>query len=187
MLRSTLQLTRQLSDALLQFPALVRLFERKSTQSLPQLLAWIDATERTLSTHRLVAAADVAGYKSRLLAPMFDDDKRGTLRRRQLAAATALLHDLQQSVQLALQPHAAKVEQARGIARHLLQIVAQSGAVPWDPASSFEDMVDRIWLLCAGHDQLKPFAAQMKSLLSNDDIRLLLAEELDPADFVQAN
>ena len=186
MFRSTLQLTRQLSDALLQLPALVRLFERKSTQALPQLIAWIDATESTLTGHRLVAAADIAGYKSRVLAPMFDDDKRGTLRRRQTAAASALLHELQHSVQDALQPHAAKVEQARGIAQQLLQIVAQSGAVAWDPASSFEDMVDRIWLLCSGHDQLKPFVAQMKTLLSGDDIRLLLAEEIDPADFVPA-
>ncbi|MBX3710520.1 MAG: hypothetical protein KF800_00940 [Lysobacter sp.] len=186
MFRSTLQLTRQLSDALLQFPALVRLFECKSTQALPQLLAWIDATEGTLSGHRLVAAADVAGYKSRVLAPMFDDDRRGTLRRRQLAAAAALLHDLQQSVQSALQPHASKVEQARGIARHLLQIVAQSGAVPWDPAVSYEDMVERIWRFCTGHDQLKPVAAQLKTLLPASDIRLLLGEEIDPMDFVQA-
>jgi hypothetical protein len=178
MFRSTLQLTRQLSDALLQFAALVRLFERKSPQALPQLLSWIDATEQVLSGHRLVASADVAGFKSRVLAPMFDDDRRGTLRRR--------LHDLQQSVQLALQPHAIKVEQARGIARHLLQIVAQSGAVPWDPAMSYEDMVDRIWLFCTGHDQLKPLAAQLKTLLSASDIRLLLGEEIDPMDFVQA-
>jgi hypothetical protein len=186
MFRSTLQLTRQLSDALLQFAALVRLFERKSPQALPQLLSWIDATEQVLSGHRLVASADVAGFKSRVLAPMFDDDRRGTLRRRQLAAAAVLLHDLQQSVQLALQPHAAKVEQARGIARHLLQIVAQSGAVPWDPAMSYEDMVDRIWLFCTGHDQLKPMAAQLKTLLSASDIRLLLGEEIDPMDFVRA-
>ncbi|HEY1137391.1 MAG TPA: hypothetical protein VGE64_07860 [Xanthomonadaceae bacterium] len=186
MFRSTLQLTRQLSDALLQFPVLVRAFERKTPQALPQLLAWIDATESTLSGHRLVAAADVAGFKSRVLAPMFDDEKRGTLRRRQLAAAALLLHDLQQSVQLALQPHAARVEQARGIARQLLQIVAQSGAVPWDPSASYEDMIDRIWLLCTGHDQLKPLAAQLKMLLPTNDIRLLLAEEADPADFVQA-
>lgn len=184
MFRSTLQLTRQLSDALLQYPALVRLFERKSPQALPQLLAWIDASEQTLSGHRLVAAADVAGFKSRVLAPMFDDEKRGTLRRRQLAAAALLLHDLQHSVQLALQPHAAKVEQARAIARQLLQIVAQSGAVAWDPAASYEDMIDRIWLLCTGHDQLKPLAAQLKMLLPTSDIRLLLAEEIDPADFV---
>lgn len=184
MFRSTLQLTRQLSDALLQYPALVRLFERKSPQALPQLLAWIDASEQTLSGHRLVAAADVAGFKSRVLAPMFDDEKRGTLRRRQLAAAALLLHELQQSVQVALQPHAAKVEQARTIARQLLQIVAQSGAVSWDPTVSYEDMIDRIWLLCTGHDQLKPLAAQLKMLLPTSDIRLLLAEEIDPADFV---
>lgn len=184
MLRSTFQLTRQLSDALLEIPGIVRQFERKSPHVMATLMDWIRRAEDLLSTHRLVEAAELSGLKARILAPVFDDDKRGTLRRRQQAVAIGLVHELQLSLQHALQPRAIKVEQARDMARQLLQIVAQSGAIVYDPAVDFETMVDRIWALCTQHEQLKPLAAQLKMLLSTDDIRLLLAEELDPADFV---
>lgn len=184
MLRSTFQLMRQLSDALLEIPGIVRQFERKSPHVMTTLMDWIRRAEDLLSTHRLVEAAELSGLKARILAPVFDDDKRGTLRRRQQAVAIGLVHELQLSLQHALQPRAIKVEQARDMARQLLQIVAQSGAIVYDPAVDFETMVDRIWALCTQHEQLKPLAAQLKMLLSTDDIRLLLAEELDPADFV---
>lgn len=184
MLRSTLQLTRQLSDILLQLPTIVRLFERKSPQTMSRLMDWIAHAEDLLSTHRLVEAAEISGLKARILTPVFDDDKRGTLRRRQQSIAIGLLHDLQSTLQHALQPRALKVEQAREMARQLLQIVAQSGAIAYDPSADFETMIDRIWALCTQHEQLKPLAAQLKMLLSTDDIRLLLAEELDPSDFV---
>lgn len=184
MFRSIFQLTRQLSDMLLQLPAVVRQFERKSPQAMTRLMEWIDRAEDLLSTHRLTEAADLAGLKARILAPVFDDDKRGTLRRRQQTIAVGLVHELQDALQQALRPRAAKMEQARDMARQLLQILAQSGAIKYDPSVGFEEMVDRIWSLCTQHDQLKPLAAQLKILLSTDDIRLLLAEELDPADFV---
>lgn len=184
MFRSIYQLSQQLSDLLLQVPELVGLFERKSPHALTRLMAWIDLTEQMLSSHRLTEAADIAGLKSRILAPIFDDDRHGTLRRRQQAIAVALIHDLQEALQQALRPRALKILQARDMARQLLQIVAQSGAIKYDPGIAFEETIERVWMLCTQHDQLRPLAAQLKALLPADDIRLLLAEELDPADFV---
>lgn len=183
MLRSTLHLVRQLSDLLLELPAIVRGFERRSAGALPALMAWIDRTEQTLSSQRLVGAAQLAGHKARILAPAFDDDSRGKLRRRQQAVAVGLVHPLQQALQDALQPHAAKVQQARDLARQLLQIVAQSGAVRYDPANDIATMVEQVWAICVGHEQLRPLASQLRALLPTDDIRLLLAEEIDPLDF----
>lgn len=186
MLKSTFHLVRQLSDQLLVLPDIVRRFERKSPTVMADLLHWIDRCEERLSSHRMVEAAQVAGFKARILSPAFDDDRRGTLRRRQQAIAIGLLHDLQEAVQQGLRPHAAKMQQARDLARQLLQIVAQSGAVRYDPANDLETLVDQVWSLCTRHDQLKPLAAQLRALLSNDDIRLLLAEEIDPLDFLGA-
>ena len=184
MFRSILQLNQQLSGLLLEVPGLVSRFERKAPDALARLMAWIDRTEEMLSSHRLIEAADIAGLKSRILAPIFDDDRHGTLRRRQQAVAVGLIHDLQEALQQALRPRALKIVQARDMARQLLQIVAQSGAIKYDPAIAFEETIERLWVLCTQHDQLRPLAAQLKVLLPNDDIRLLLAEELDPADFV---
>jgi hypothetical protein len=183
MLRSTLHLVRQLSGQLLLVPAIVHGFEKKTPGALAELMRWIDRTEQTMSGHGLVAAADIAGHKARILAPVFDDDRRGALRRRQQSIAIALLHELQQSAQDALRPHAAKVQQARDLCRQLLQIVAQSGAVHYEPANDIATMIEQIWALCISHEQLKPLAAQLRALLPTDDIRLLLAEEIEPLDF----
>jgi len=184
MLRSTYQLVRELSERLLRVPALTRGYERKAPGALGDTLRWIDDAERIMSGHRLTAAARLAGLKARILAPSFEDDLRGGLRRKQLAIAVGLLHELQETVQVALEPHATKLRQARDLGRQLLQIVAQSGAIRFDPSEDLATLIDRIWALCVAHDQLKPIAAQLRALLSSDDIRLLLAEEIDPLDFL---
>jgi hypothetical protein len=184
MLRSTLHLVTQLSDRLLQLPDIVRQFEGKSPRALAELMTWINRVEELFSTHRMVEAAEVAGFKARILAPAFDDDKRGTVRRRQQTVAISLLYELQEVVQQGLRPRATRVQQGRDLANQLLQIVAQSGAVHYDPAYGIETMVDQVWALCIGHEQLKPISVQLRTLLSNDDIRLLLAEEIDPLDFL---
>ena len=183
MFRSTLAIVRRLSDRLLLIPGIVRAFERKSPGAVAELLRWIDETEAAMSGHGLVGAADLAGLKARILAPGFDEDRRIGARRRRFAAAIALVHELQQTTQDALRPLSLKVEQTRDLARQLLQIVAQSGAVHYDPASDATTMVEQIWALATAHEQLRPIVAQMRSLLPADDIRMLLAEEFDPLDF----
>lgn len=183
MFRSTLAIVRRLSDRLLLIPGIVRAFERKSPGAIAELLRWIDDTEAAMSGHGMVGAADLAGLKARILAPGFDQERRIGARRRQFAAAVALVHDLQQATQDALAPLSAKVEQTRGMVRQLLQIVAQSGAVQFHPANDATAMVEEIWALAIAHEQLRPIVAQMRSLLPTDDIRMLLAEEFDPLDF----
>ena len=61
--------------------------------------------------------------------------------------------------------------------------VAQTGAVRYDIRSGFDALIAQVWALCNSHAQLKPGAMQLKTLLSTEDIRLLLAQELSPADF----
>ncbi len=83
----------------------------------------------------------------------------------------------------ALEPAASKLRQARETALSLLQTIAQSGAVRYDPKVGFDTLIAQIWSLCVAHEQLKPHAAQLKTLLSSDDIKLVLAGEIDLADF----
>ncbi len=183
MQRSILYLAQQLTDLLLEFPAIVGQFETKSPLALMELTDWMNRSEELLSGRRMAQAAEIAGFKSNIFAPIYDDDKRGALRKRQLAAAVGVLQPVQQCVQTALQPQAAKVQQSRELVRHLLQIVAQSGAVVYDAAAGIEALTAQVWALCCQHEQLKPHTVQLKSLLPSDDIRLLLIEEIEPVDF----
>jgi hypothetical protein len=139
--------------------------------------------EDLLSSHRLPQAARLAGVKSKMLAASLQDERNGATRRRQIQAAIAALDDAQQCLQDALHPQAAKIEQARDVLRNLLQIVAHSGAIQYEPKYGVATLIDQVWALCAKHDQLKAHAVQLRSWLSFDDLRLLMAEEIEPADF----
>ena len=45
------------------------------------------------------------------------------------------------------------------------------------------DLIDRIWRLASEHEQLKSLATQIRVALNRQDIPLLIAEEIDLADF----
>jgi hypothetical protein len=183
MIRSKYQLVRQLIDLLLEFPNIVQAFQTKSAGSIPLLSAWTQRSEDLLSTHRLPEAAHLAGVKSRMIAASAQDDRSSNSRKRQIQSAVACLEDFQQCLQDALRPNAIKIEQARDVLRNLLQIVASSGAIRYDPKHGLDGLIVQIWNLCNQHDQLKPHVVQLKSWLSFDDIRLLMAEEIEPSDF----
>lgn len=183
MQKSLLFLTTELTDHLMRFPALVHQFERKDPQALHRFAEWLTNAEALLSTYRLVAAAEIAGFKSKLLSPLYHDDHRGSLRKRQLAVAIDLLDASQQCLQQVLAPYQDKLTKNRELIKQLLTIVSQSQAISYSSDGGVEQLIEEVWLFINQHDQLKAGAVQLKSQLSNDDIRLLLAEEINPAEF----
>jgi ElaB/YqjD/DUF883 family membrane-anchored ribosome-binding protein len=182
MQKSTVHLVQQLSAMLLRYPALVTLFERKQPHVLDVLNSWIDDAEQLLSSYGIVSSAELAGYRSRLIQPLYHDDHRGSLRKRQLKQAVDMLYDVQSCVQQVLQPHQLKLQQSRELLRQLLSIVSQSQAVQYD-GNNFDALVQQVWQLIGQHEQLKAGAVQLRSWLTQQDIILLLAEEINPADF----
>lgn len=183
MQKSTVKLVAELSRLLLAFPALVNSFERKQPQVLLQLTTWLREAEDLLSAFGHVSAAELAGQRSKLLQPVYQDDRRGSLRKHQLALAVAMLFDLQATLQQALMPYQQKLQQSRELIRHLLSVIRQSGALNYADAASFELFVQQLWQLIGQHEQLKASAVQLRSWLSEQDVVLLLAEEVNPTDF----
>ena len=183
MLKSRLYLARQLSDHILEIPELVDQFAAKSPDAVNLLLAWFDRVEAIMLNNRMIEAAMIAGYKSQIIAPALDDRRGMNLRKRQQAVAISLVHQIQEGMAMALRPHLAKIDQARDIANQLLQIVAQAKVIQLGVNLEIRQLAEQIWNVCVNHDQLKPLAVQLKTILSQDDVIWLLAEEIEPADF----
>lgn len=183
MQKSTVHLVKELTDLLLQFPPLVTGFERKQPQALATLQSWIAAAEQLLSSYGLVASAELAGLRSKLTAPVHRDEHRGQLRKQQLREAIDMLYPLQHCLQQTLTPYQQKLQQATELIRHLLSVISQSGALHYNAAAGFDSFVQQVWQLIGRHDQLKAGAVQLRSWLSQQDIILLLAQEVNPADF----
>lgn len=183
MQKSIVHLVKELTTMLLQFPPLVTAFERKQPQALTALQSWITSAEQLLSSYGLVASAELAGLRSKLTMPVHCDEHRGQLRKQQLREAVQMLYPLQQCLQQALTPYQQKLQQSSELIRHLLSVISQSGALRYDAAAGFDNFVQQLWLLIGQHDQLKAGAVQLRSWLSQQDIILLLAQEVNPADF----
>ncbi|WP_027671774.1 hypothetical protein [Rheinheimera baltica] len=183
MQKSIVHLVKELSALLLRYPALVTRFERKEPQALAQLGEWLNGAEQLLSSYGIVSVAELAGLRSKLLHPGYHDDHRGSLRKQQLKQAVDMLYDVQHCVQQALTPHQQKLQQSQELLRQLLSMVSQSKAIQYD-GHNFNDLVQQVWQLICQHEQLKAGAVQLRSWLSSQDIILLLAEEINPADFV---
>ena len=179
---SLYRLHADLSAALLALPPVIAACSRKEPRAADDLLAWLGQAETLLLQHRLVQAAELSGLKARVIAAA-DAGERGGQRRRRIAAALDIAHPAQAAIRDAMQPAADRIAQARAIARQLLHVVARSGFLRYNPGDDFAAFVDALWAACSGHEQLRPATLQLGSLLGRDDIRLLLAEEVDPAEF----
>lgn len=183
MQKSIVHLVNELTGLLLQFPPLVSQFERKQPQALATLQSWIAQAEQLLSSYGIVASAELAGLRSKLTAPAHRDEHRGQLRKQQLREAVDMLYPLQHCVQQTLAPYQQKLQQSTELIRHLITVISQSGAVHYDVAAGFDSFVQQLWQLIGQHEQLKAGAVQLRSWLSQQDIILLLAQEINPADF----
>ncbi|KKO46927.1 hypothetical protein WG68_03030 [Arsukibacterium ikkense] len=183
MQKSTVHLVNELTDLLLQFPPMVTRFERKQPQALATLQDWLTASEQLLSSYSLVASAELAGLRSKLTAPVHRNEHRGQLRKQQLREAVEILYPLQHCLQQTLVPYQQKLQQSSELIRHLLSVISQSGALHYDAAAGFDSFLQQLWQLINQHDQLKAGAVQLRSWLSQQDITLLLAQEVNLADF----
>ena len=183
MQKSTVYLVAELKQLLLRYPALVGLFERKQASALDELTHWLNAAEQLLSSYGLVSAAELAGYRSKLLLPVYQDEHRGGLRKQKLKHAVDMLYPLQACLQVVLQPIEHRLQQSRELARQLLTMIAQSKAVQYDGSPQIDGLIMQIWQLICQHEQLKAGAVQLKSLLSQQDIMLVLSDEINLADF----
>jgi hypothetical protein len=184
MMRSKYHLYRQLIEMLLEYSGIVDAFQQKSPLACARLSAWTRRAEDLLSTHRLPEAARIAGVRARMMNASATEDRPGVSRKRQAQAATACLEDFQQCLQDALQPVSARVEHARDGIRKLLQIIAESETVRYDKTKGFEAFCTVLWNIVSRHEQLRGQIFQLKALLPSDDLRMMLADEVDLNDFV---
>lgn len=182
MLVSHFHVREQLTGILLELPALTTALERRKAESVQQLIDLLKRAERLLIDNRMRQAAELAGDRA-ALAALSLEATGGTTRRRARHCALERIGSIGAALAGALAPLEQRIDGARLPARHLLQLVAASGAVRLGGDVGATALIERIWQLATEHEQLKPLAMQIRIALNRQDIPLLLAEEIDLADF----
>ncbi len=138
--------------------------------------------EDLFSTYSICEAAEIAGIRSKILAPQFIDT-RIPVKKVQLKVASEVLYDLQHTCLAVLKPYEAKIADCRELVRQLLLIVSGTRAIQYNKEQPFEKLIADVWAFILSSEQLKPGAIKLRTMLSLPDIHQLIAEEIQLEDF----
>jgi hypothetical protein len=183
MKKSTVNLVTALKAKLLEFPTIVNSLERKEPNFMNQLFLWINQSEEILSTYNISEVSELAGLRSKIIAPKYADTKSISIKKLQLKIAAESLFDIQHIVLNVLNPKELKIEECRELIIQLLNIVSQTQAIKYNSSLPFDHLINDIWQFIVSNDQLKAGAIKLKTSLIMTDIHLLIAEELNLNDF----
>lgn len=183
MQKSILDLTYKLKAKLIEFPSIVNSLEKKDFNFLTNLLTWIKDTEEILKTYNISETSELAGLRSRILSPRFSESRNVSVKKLQIKIAAEVLYDVQNTVLKVLKPYETRIDECRELIRQLLSIVNQTGAIKYEDSIEFQIFINNIWNLFINHNQLKPGAVKLQTLISNTDILRIMAEEINLSDW----
>ena len=176
---SSLSIIELLKSKLIEFPDLVDSLRKKDYIFLEMLENWMKETETILKNHRISECAVIAGYRSKIMTPLFTETQKRSTKKRQLQLASEVMFDLQDTVISVMKPHEIKVNEAKDLLIHLLSIVKQLGALKYTNQTNFQEFIDSVWNLCSTHEQLKQGTIKILTLISQIDVLRIIAEEIN--------
>lgn len=176
---SSLTIVESLKSKLLTFPALVDSLQQKDSNFLSLLQDWMKEAETILKNYNIAQCSEIAGLRSKIIAPLFAESKRRSTKKNQLQIASEVLYELQNIILLVIKPHEIKVNEARDLLIHLLSILKQSGAVKYSNGTNFQSFINQIWAIFSNHEQLKPGMVKILTLVPQIDALRIIAEEIN--------
>lgn len=184
MKKSVLDLVTRLQTKLLEFPSITDRLEKKDPYFVDFLLKWLKETEDIFSTHSISEVAALAGYRAKILSSNYNDTVKISLKKneRKRIASDCML-EIQSEVYKVLNPRLSNIEECRQLLRQLLNIISQNNIIKYDRMKPFDEFITELWNFIIAHEQLKPGAVKLKTFLPMNDIRLLIAEEVQLEDF----
>ncbi len=179
----------EVQATLLRLPDLAELFEKRDPGFAGAVKSWLAAAEKLLASHRLIAAAELAGLRTTLIstergmAPAAPQapaaGSRMTSRKARDTAAAEVLRKAAEVIATTIRGDAARLEEAERLARQLATVALRKGliaaAATGIPASA---RMAAIWSALAGDPELGPATAHLAALAGTQDAWLLVARAL---------
>lgn len=176
---SKLSVIESLTSKLLMFPDLVDKLKNKDSNFLELLELWMKETETILKNNNLPQCSTIAGLRSKIISPIFDETRGRSAKKKQTLIAAESMYEIQNTIILVINPFEQKVSEARDLIKHLLSVLKQSGAIKYTVETDFQDFINMIWKLFSTHEQLKSTSVSILTLISQTDALRIMADEID--------
>ena len=179
---SSITIVESLKTKLLLFPTLVDNLQNKDSSFLINLENWMKEIEAIFKNNNIAEVSEIAGFRSKILAPLFSESTNRSAKKRQIQVASECLYAIQSTVLAVLSPYELKVNEAKDIVLQLLTVLSQSGSIKYEYVD-FQGFVNQIWSVFSTHEQLRASAAKILTLVSQTDALRIIAVEINLEDF----
>lgn len=176
---SILSIIEPLKTKLLEYPALVDGLKNKDYNFLELLENWMKETETILKNNNIAQCSKIAGLRSKIITPIFDESHGRSTKKRQINIAAELMYEIQDTILSVINPYEKKINEARDLLKNLLSVLKQSGAIKYSENIDFQYFINQIWSLFSTHEQLKPSIVSILTLISQVDALRIMAEEIE--------
>jgi hypothetical protein len=183
MKKSQFILVSQLKEKLQDFPAIVSSLETKDPYFIEKTFSWLKSVEDVFSTNNISEVSEMAGFRGKILTAKFSDERGANIKKNQIKIAAGSLYDIQNTVLNVLMPYEQRMNDCRDIIKQLLVLATQTKKLEYNKEMNFDDFVKRVWQYILYDDNLRAGAVRLKSVLSDMDITMLIADEIDLEDF----
>ncbi|MFY1045378.1 hypothetical protein [Chryseobacterium sp. GP-SGM7] len=183
MKKSQFILVNQLKEKLQDFRMIVTSLETKEPSFLEKIFSWLKSTEDIFSTNNISEVSEIAGLRSKILTAKFSDERGSNIRKNQIKVAAGILYNAQNTVLNILMPYEQKINDCKEITKQLLALTAQTEIQKYNKNIKFEDYVTIVWHYIISDNNLKVGAVKLKSILSEMDILMVIADEIDLEEF----
>ncbi|MDG2433066.1 hypothetical protein [Flavobacterium sp.] len=184
---SSITIIESLKEKLMCYPTLVDSLQKKDSTFLPSLEHWMKEVETIFKTYNISECSEIAGLRSKILAPLYSDNQRSAIKKKQYFVAAEVLYDIQRTVSEVIKPHELRVEEARDLILQLLGIIQQTDSVKYNSKNNFQDFINQLWTIISTHEQLKPTTIKIHSLLIQPDVIRIIANEIKLEEWGEKN
>ena len=93
--------------------------------------------------------------------------------------AAESLYDIQGTVLGVVKPYEYKVEEATNLLKQIMGLLKQTEVLKYHVGEDFQGFIQKIWTIFATHEQLKPSAMKILTLVSQSDAVRIIAMEIE--------
>jgi len=180
MKKSVIEPANALQEKLLEIPDIVTAFRKQEGNVSKKWLHWLEDVESLFKKYNFPQCAEVAGYRSSIIASFTLITEKRIPKRKQInQAALETIQPVQQILSNKSNELNDKVNQVKTLIKQILIPAKDAGMIDYNSNNDFTLFIENLLVKFKTHEQVRPSINNAIALIGKYDVMRILAEEIE--------
>lgn len=180
MKKSLLEPEKELRERLLAVTGIIQLFEHSNQESVTTVIDWLKNTEQFFEKYNYVQCAEIAGYRSALLASQINVNENRTKNKKFVRKkALETIQPVQEILSNKYNEIHSKLENVRNFIRQILVPTKDMGLITYEKGVDLNSYIESLILELSKNIQIAPLLNNAIITVGKFDVIRIIADELE--------